>query len=366
MKGTGDSFDDLFEGIQIEDVLDREGIEYRAQHGARGEQLNLRECPACGGSEWKVYVNRENGLGNCFHGSCQETFNKYKLTKAVIGAAGGREMRTYLEALAREIGWRPRRSRSVAVEVHTETAWKMPTSIPLPTDDGRNLEYLEKRGISAEIAGFFHLRYCHDGWFNFVKQDGERGGSKFSGRVIIPIFDLAGDLATFQGRDVTGSSDRKYLFPQGLPGTAAYLYNGHTVIGKERVIVCEGAFDVIGAWKALSDSTEWGDVGVVGTFGMHLSLGRDGEDQLAKFLYLKSKGLKEIRIMWDGEPAAWKKAVKAALKLDSLGFAAFVCSLPAGKDPGEADAIEILEALASAIHVTRKSSIKLLLSSPYR
>lgn len=363
----GDSaIDRLLEGVTLEDILDREGVDYRCQHGSRGEQLNIKTCPFCGGSDWKVYANRDSGLGNCFHGSCQETFNRYKITKQLIGAATANEVRLYLEALARELGFRPRRTHSVEVAVEMGTAWKMPTSIPLPTADGRNLQYLEERGISGEIAKRFHLRYCHDGWFNFTRPDGTPSGVKFSERVIIPVFNLAGDLVTFQGRDITGTSTRKYLFPPGLPGTSAFLYNGHVAAGTKRVIVCEGAFDVIGAWKAVNGGVEFADMGVVGTFGMHLSAGRDGEDQLAQFLALKGKGLESVYLMWDGEPVAWKKAVATAARLGKIGLNPYVCALPAGKDPSDATAYEIHNAIRDAACVTQRTAIRLSLSSPYR
>ena len=50
----------------IEYVTENLG-EYK-QHG---EEINLKECPFCGKSKWKFYLNRKNGLYNCFHASCR-------------------------------------------------------------------------------------------------------------------------------------------------------------------------------------------------------------------------------------------------------------------------------------------------------
>ena len=70
-------------------------------------------------------------------------------------------------------------------------------------------------------------------------------------RILIPIYDLDGKMRTFQGRDITGESDRRYLFPISLPASGKFLYNGHNAIGKRTVIVSEGAFDVMGIKRAL-------------------------------------------------------------------------------------------------------------------
>src|SRR5690606_11338072 len=100
-----------------------------------------------------------------------------------------------------EQSWRPRCKTSVAVNIETV---KLPASFALPTPDGRNLQYLENRGITGELAKYFHLRCCVEGRWDFTREDGTRGFQRFNNRVIIPVFDLDGTLATFQGRDYTG------------------------------------------------------------------------------------------------------------------------------------------------------------------
>lgn len=355
---------DLLDNILVEDILDREGFDYRFTHGSRGEQLNVQECPFCGGSDYKVYINRESGLGNCFHGSCQERFNTYTLTQKILDNAGAGRVVPYLKQLAEEQGWRPKSTKS-AIEIETyEGEWKLPANINLPDKHGNMLEYLTKRGVTPEIAKMFDLRYCNDAWFNYTKPDGSRGGMNFGGRVLFPIYDLNAEMVTFQGRDITGKSDRKYLFPPKLPGTSSFFYNGFRCMRKETVVMCEGVMDVIGAYMALRETKP--ELGVMGSFGISLSSGRSDEDQIARLLQMKRKGLKRIIIMWDGERGAYAAALEAAAKIVKLGIKVSIALLPKGKDPGDADAREIIDAVEGAQKFGGANSLRLGLRNPYR
>lgn len=356
--------DELLQNIMVEDVLDREGIDYKHTSGASGEQLNLRECPFCGGTASKVFINRESGLGNCFHGSCPKgTFNAFQLIREILDRPAYGKMIDYLEGLARELGWRPAR-RKIEVEV-VAGAWELPDSYALPLKDGRTLSYLTKRGLDAATTQRFHLRYCIDGWFNFQKPDGSKGGMNFAERVLIPVYDIDGTMVTFQGRDLTGSSDRKYLFPPGLPGTANFLFNGQNVTGKHTLIMNEGAFDVVRTEQNIFE-TRFENFGVVGSFGITLSKGRSGLDQVNRLIRLKALGLHRVIVMWDGEPKAFEKALDACAEVIKVGLRADVALTSPGKDPGELTPDETVAALASAIEITPVSRLKLQLRNPYR
>jgi DNA primase len=186
----------------------------------------------------------------------------------------------------------------------------------------------------------------------------------FSDRVIVPIYDLDGQLVTFQGRDLSGKSERKYLFPPGLPGTARFLLNGQNAVRASRVVMGEGAFDAMGIRMATKHRPEYSDLVAIGSFGMNLTSGGEN-DQGSMFLRLKKTGLKEVFIMWDGERRAFEKAVKAALVVSKLGIKSFVCTLPDGLDPGEAPGEDIRSSIAQARLVTPSSALKMRLSNPY-
>jgi DNA primase len=184
--------------------------------------------------------------------------------------------------------------------------------------------------------------------------------------VIIPVYDLDGDLKTFQGRDVTGKSDRKYLFPKALPGTGRYLLNGQNVIATDHVAMGEGIFDVAAMKIAFDEASDLRSIVPVGSFGKHLSYGdMKGDDQLGRFTALKARGLKFVTIMWDGEEAALIAALSAAKLLTGVGLTARIALLPAGKDPNEIPAADVRKAFYEAQTWTPALDIKWRLRNPY-
>jgi len=355
---SGD-FEEIIGALDLEDFLDREGLDHRLGRGSSGMQLNLKECPFCHDRRWRTYANAESGLGNCF--VCSKGFNKFSFVSAVCGLQG-RELGQYLRQAVIDQGWKPKRVSMMEVDATTVA---LPTSFALPTPDGQNLIYLEKRGIDVDMARYFHLRYCDIGFWNFL-EDGKASRQSFESRVIIPVFDLDGQLVTFQGRDVTGTSDRKYLFPKMLPGTGRFLFNGQNALRASRVVMGEGAFDVIALKKALDAVVDLRDVVPVGSFGKHLSYGAmDGNDQLNRFLQLKRQGLKEVTIMWDGEHAALVAALDAAQKLRGIELAVKIAMLPKDKDPNEVRPEVVAEAYYKAQPYSLSLDVRWRLRNPY-
>jgi DNA primase len=233
----------------------------------------------------------------------------------------------------------------------------LPPSFPLPFD-GKNLAYLDNRGISSEIAAYFHLRYCHDGWFNY-EFEGKRRGMFFGQRVLIPVFDLDGKMVNFQGRDITGTQQPKYQFPPGLPSTGIHLLNGQNVRDTKRVVVGEGAFDLMAQKIAFDQDPALRDVIPVGTFGKTLSYG-DADTQEAKFRVLKDRGVEEVTMMWDGEVLATQAAVDAGMKLRGLGLRVRVAMLPKDKDPNEVPASIVRQAFYEAMPLSMQSAVLIL------
>jgi len=352
---------ELSDALDLEFWCEREGIEFKPTRGSSGPQLNLRECPVCGDRRYRVYMNAETGAGNCF--VCNETFSKLKFIKAYLGLEW-REVFKHVQEVLLEQGWRPKRTITAAVEMKEEIV--LPLSVPLPTEDGQNLVYLERRGIDGELARYFHLRFCREGWWRYRNDVGSTVAQPFDNRVIIPVFDLDGTLVTFQGRDITGTSDRKYLFPATLPGTGRFLYNGQNAVKARRVVMGEGAFDVIALKKALDEDVNLRDVVPVGSFGKHLSYGTsDGNDQLGRFLQLRRDGLEEVTIMWDGEEKALLSALDAASLIHRIGVKVRIALLPPGKDPNEVDGSVVRQVFYEAKTFSMPLSMRWRLSNPY-
>lgn len=345
---------EVITGLDIASYLDREGIDYKETHGSSGDQLNVKTCPKCGESKWKVFLNAESGLGNCFSGDCEEKFNKWKFIQSHTGL-GGRALVDHIKSVASEMGWRPARKAKVAVSIDV-TGLKLPSSYSLPIH-GRNLVYLENRGISIDIAEYFHLRYCKTGLFVY-EVDGAKRFMNFDQRIIIPIFDIDGTLVSFQGRDITGTSEKKYLFPPGFASTGEHLYNAQNVHSTERVVIGEGVFDVAALKIALDGDVSLRDVVPIGSFGKHIA---DG--QMSKLLVLQARGVKEITFMWDGELRAVDDAIETGIRVKGMGFKVRIALLPKGKDPNEVSADVVRQTYYGARELTPSSAIKLKLKS---
>lgn len=352
---------ELLENVDMEMWLDREGVDYRVTRGSRGIQLNVRECPVCGTAKWKVYLNQDNGLGNCFSGDCEAKFNRWSFIKAHLGNPPAGQVIDHIKQVAKEQGWRPVKKATIAVEMDTEL--KLPESVALP-HKGRNLKYLENRNINADLAAYFHLRICQRGFFPYRDVEGRDRRQDYSNRVIIPIFNLEGELVSFQGRDITGTAERKYLFPPGFASTGSILYNGHNALGAEDIVIGEGAFDVMAIKFALDGQSELRRVVPVGSFGKHLSHG-DEDGQMAKLLKLREGGLKRITFMWDGEARAIQDAIDAALLVRRFGLVARVAILPKDKDPNEVAPQVVRDAFWKATVIDEAAAVRAKLTGRF-
>lgn len=345
---------EIIDKIDMETYLDQEGIRYKKTHGSSGEQLNVQTCPCCGGDKWKVFLNAETGLGNCFSGDCQVKFNKWKFIASHTGLEG-KPLIEYIKQLGSSFGWRAPRTVSTAVNIE-QVELKLPTSYEIPIN-GKNLIYLRNRNITIAIAKYFHLRYCEKGWHKYI-QDGEEKYSKFDNRIIIPIFDLDGNLVSFQGRDITGLAEKKYLFPAGFAVTGKHLFNGQNVVATKRVVVGEGVFDVMALKIALDADESMRDVVPIGTFGKHLS-----EDQILRFGELVERGVKDVTFMWDSEVGAIDSAVEAGFELKQrYNLNVRIAQLPNGCDPNETTPDVVRFSYYSALPLNPANAIKLKLS----
>jgi len=351
------NLEEILEVIEPEYLLDDLGVDYKNTFGSSGRQLNVHECPVCGNSKWKVYLNEETGLGNCFR--CDAKFNKFSFAQEVL-AESPKATFEYLKNLAEVIGWQPKREK-IEVEQPKKDLLdeNLPASRALPID-GMNLVYLTERGIDIATASHYGLRYSENGTFEY-EWNGGATKQDYSQRVIIPIYDLNGKLVSFQGRDITGRSPRKYLFPPGFASTGKYLFDGHNAIGAREIVIGEGVFDVM-AIKLAMDQYD-GRIKAVGTFGKSLSaVEGDAEDQLGQLLILKKHGLKTITFMWDGESSAIKAAVKAGEKIRTVGFNVRIAILPPGLDPNECTKEQVINAYRQAVTLNKLTAAKLLLS----
>lgn len=333
---------EALEKVDLEHVLGSEGIDYKVTWGRSGQQLNARTCPFCGNNKYKVYINADTGLGNCFAGSCtQGTFNKWQLLGAIYDL-GSADLKIKITHIALEQGWRP--TRKVATR-YDPGPLALPANVKVK-DLHASPRYLHSRGVDPDMADYFDLRWCERGVFEVKNPLGEIITQDYSQRVLIPIYNLDGEMISFQGRDATGESPKRYLFPPMYASTGAHFYNiNNWLPGMDTVVICEGVFDVIATQQAIKRAG-WVNKLALGSFGMQLSIAKRGEeDQLSRLLALKDLGLKRIVILWDNEPTAIQNAIDTGLVLARYGFEVDIAKLDKSKDPGEAPPLEIIAAL---------------------
>jgi len=281
-----------------------------------GRQLKLSgPCPFCGEDrpDMRLYVNPETGLGDCKH--CGTAFGPVKF----VMAAEGCSMRQARELIDGQGDGYVRERPEVGV------APSIPLPRVVPIADFPDAEaYLFARRIPSEAVKRFGLCYCTT---NIEVQDHVY---RTKGRIIIPIYGADGRLASWQGRDITGKSKLKYLFPPGFKG-AEYLYNAQAIPkNPDYLVIVEGVFDAIGWWLA-------GVKNVVATFGKKIS------SQQVEMV--RSINPKMVFIAWDAD--AIDKKFDFMEKYGHL-WSIRMIDLADGKDADEMEKAALIAALSNA------------------
>ena len=206
------------------------------------------------------------------------------------------------------------------------------------------IEYLQKRGLSGEIASTFGLGFAPPGWDNVLQRFGKdeqtrktlleaglitsndnRTYDRLRERIIFPIRDGRGRVIGFGGR-VLGDDKPKYLNSPETPvfhkGRELYgLYEARQAHRQlEEVLVVEGYMDVV----ALAQFDIRNTVATLGTATTAEHLGK---------LY---RATERVVFCFDGDragrAAAWK-ALQTAIPLMTEGRQAHFLFLPEGEDP---------------------------------
>jgi DNA primase len=129
---------------------------------------------------------------------------------------------------------------------------------------------------------------------------------RYQWRIMIPIFDADGKYLSYQGRDVTGQQEKRYIDEPGFDNKAT-LYGEWLIDDYENILVVEGVFD---SWKL--------GVGSVASYGISYSM-----DQVL----LLSK-YKNVFIMFDNEKTAQRQARKLCAELRMIGTNAVIVPGP--------------------------------------
>jgi len=203
-------------------------------------------------------------------------------------------------------------------------------------------QYLVKRGLqSAEMVEHFRLGYAnrtlsyHLPASNRAAGEAQRtrlkelgilrnqkpGHEHFNGSLVVPVFNLAGEVVEMYGRKITpnlraGTPDHLYL-----PGEHRGVWNEEALIASKDIILCEALIDALTFW-------------VAGYRNVTASYGINGftADHRATF---ERHGTKRVYIAYDRDDAGDKAAAKLAEQLMQSGIECFRVQFPKGMDANE-------------------------------
>lgn len=206
-------------------------------------------------------------------------------------------------------------------------------------------QYLDKRGLSAEIISHFAIGYAPPGWDNvlnrfgrsaderaalndagmLVTNDQGRAYDRFRERVMFPIRDKRGRTIAFGGR-IIGDGQPKYL---NSPETEIFhkgrqLYGLYEAQQKHpalsRLLVVEGYMDVV----------------ALAQFGIDYAVASLGTATTAEHIQLLYRATDHVVCCYDGDragrEAAWR-ALETALPYLNDGRQLRFMFLPDGEDP---------------------------------
>lgn len=292
------------------------------------KRKNFCYCFSCkkGGSPINFIMQKE---GLSYHDSLLHLAKKYGI-----------------EVVERELTDEERQAQSEREAMLVANEWamlKMEKDL-LETQDGKDigLSYLIHRGVTMEAIKRFHLGYALDksdelcnaakkaGYdINILKQLGLVGESaqhrdydRFRGRVIFPIINSAGKVIAFGGRDLKGGLAKYINSPESkLYKKSDELYGifqaRADIVKEDKCFLVEGYLDVIGMWQSGMRNT-------VASSGTALT---DGQ------IALIHRFTENITLIYDGDAAGIKAALRGIDMLLSHNMKVKVLLLPDGDDP---------------------------------
>jgi len=325
------------------DILDVIGDKVRL-HKAGRNYVGL--CPFHDEKTPSFNVSQERQNYHCF--GCGKGGDAFTFVMETEGL----DFRQALELLAERTGIelsqqdnKPNKQRSSSgLRDVMEIAGKAFCSFLTAPEGTAGRAYLERRGISREIASRFELGWSSNSWDTLWRQlkntnvpaqdaidaglilESERGGfyDRFRGRVMFPIRDVSGRLIAFGGRIVDGEGAKYVNSPESaLYSKRRNLYLLHAaknaIRERGRAILVEGYMDAL-------------RLHIHGYTEAVASLGTALTEEQAKLL--KRFG-NSCYICYDSDAAGQKATIEGMYVLQNYGLDVYVIELPVGKDPDE-------------------------------
>ncbi|BAO54342.1 DNA primase [Nonlabens marinus] len=215
----------------------------------------------------------------------------------------------------------------------------------LKTDEGRSIgySYFKERGFTEETINYFQLGYSPEQWsaftdaaikagykLEFLEKTGltivkdDKQFDRFKGRVMFPIRSMSGRVLGFGGRIL--NSEKKAAKYLNSPQSEIYdkskvlygIYEAKQEMAKEDLCyLVEGYTDVIQLYQA-------GIQNVVSSSGTALT---------TEQIRLISRLTKNITVLYDGDAAGLRAAIRGIDLILEAGMNVRVCTFPEGEDP---------------------------------
>jgi len=210
----------------------------------------------------------------------------------------------------------------------------------LPTKNPEEPKYLQGRGLtSPEMFEQFQLGFANRtlgyglpeknrvagaelrGRLQQLGIFRETGHEHFNGSVVIPVFNLEGEVVEMYGRKITRALRENTPLHSYLPGPLRGVWNEQALIASKEIILCEALIDALTFWCA-------GYRHVTASYGVNGFT----DDHRAAF---QKHGTKRISIAYDRDDAGEQAAEKLAEELMAMGVECFRVQFPKGMDANE-------------------------------
>jgi DNA primase catalytic core len=202
------------------------------------------------------------------------------------------------------------------------------------------LKYLESRGLkSSEMIERFRMGFANRtlgyrlpeknrvagaelrGRLEKVGILRESGHEHFNGSVVVPVFNLEGEVVEMYGRKITRALRENTPLHSYLPGPLRGVWNEEALVASKEIILCEALIDALTFWCA-------GFRHVTASYGVNGFT----DDHRAAF---RKHGTKKIYITYDRDAAGEGAAQSLAEKLMAMGMECFRVQFPKGMDANE-------------------------------
>jgi len=340
----------LKQEVSLQRLVEAQGIELK-RHGA--DLLGL--CPFHDDHEPSLVVSAKKNLWHCL-GACQAGGSVIDWVMRSRGVS----FRHAVELLRNEHPALYQKAAEPAriVAKGTAAAVKLETPFEADADDQRvlrqvvdyyhetlkqspeALRYLEGRGLThPEMIGHFKLGFANRTLGYRLPEKNRKAGAEvrgrlqkigilresghehFTGSVVIPVFDLAGNITEMYGRKITPGLREGTPLHLYLPGPHQGVWNELALQVSKEIILCESLIDALTFWCA-------GFRNVTASYGV----GGFAEDHKAAF---KRHGIQRVWIAYDRDDAGDKAALSLADELLAMGIECFRVLFPHGMDANE-------------------------------